>query len=61
MKRIENQCVNCGLPCIGSACRYWNVEVHYCDKCDDELSEIYEVDSEELCEDCLKKMFLKEE
>jgi formylmethanofuran dehydrogenase subunit E len=36
--------------------------VHYCDKCGYEIpdGEIYEVDGEELCEDCLKEMFRKE-
>lgn len=36
-----------------------NVEVHYCDKCEEELHEIYVVDDEELCESCLKDMFRK--
>ena len=60
MTRIENHCIDCGLHCLGPACRYRNVEVHYCDKCHEELDEIYEVDGEELCESCLKKMFKKE-
>ena len=63
MLKIENHCVGCtdlGLHCIGSHCRNRNVEVHYCDKCDCEIDEIYEVDGEELCEDCLKEMFKKE-
>ena len=61
MKRIEDHCVNCGLPCLGGTCSNRNVEVYYCDECDDEITEVYEVDDEELCEDCLKKMFLKKE
>ena len=61
MIRIEDHCVGCDLPCIGSACRYKNVEVHYCDHCDDELDEeFYVVDGEEVCESCLKDMFRKE-
>lgn len=59
MKRIENHCVCCGLPCLGSSCPNRNVPVHYCDKCKEELDDIYEVDGEELCEECLKEMFLK--
>ena len=59
MIRYENQCVDCGLPCF-SSCPYKNVEVHYCDHCDAEMyEEIYQVDGEELCEDCLKEMFRK--
>ena len=57
----ENHCVHCGLPCRGSDCPNRNVEVCYCDKCKGEIpyDQIYEVDDEELCEDCLKEKFLK--
>lgn len=57
MKRIENHCCNCaapGYPCMGSSCPNRNVEVHYCDKCGDELEDIYELDGEELCFVCLE-------
>ena len=62
MTKIENHCVDCGLRCLGSSCTYQDVEVHYCDKCGDELGydDIYEVDGDELCEYCLKRMFKKE-
>lgn len=58
---IENHCVDCDRPCIGDACPNRNVEVHYCDKCDEELAlkDIYEVDGEELCLSCLKECFKK--
>ena len=63
MIKHENHCVGCPpeMGCLGSACPYNDVEVHYCDKCKEELyeEEIYEVDDEELCESCLKKMFKK--
>jgi hypothetical protein len=66
MVRYENHCCHCavpGYPCRGSACPNINVPVHYCDnpKCGAELPDdgIYEVDDEELCEDCLKERFLK--
>lgn len=61
---IEDHCCDCavpGYPCEGSSCPNRNVEVHYCDKCGYELDDIYEVDGEELCEDCLKEKFLKTE
>lgn len=60
MIRHENHCVGCP-PEMGcsSFCPYRDVEVHYCDHCDEELDEIYEVDGEELCESCLKDMFIK--
>ena len=60
MLRIENRCCDCatpGYPCRGSACPLTHLEVYYCDKCGDELDEIYEVDCEDLCEDCLKEKF----
>lgn len=60
MVKTESGCVNCGLPCIGKACPYHTVEIHYCDECDEELDDIYEVDGDELCEYCLKKRFLKD-
>ena len=63
MVKIEDHCVGCPpeIGCLGSACPYRNVEVHYCDYCGDELDdEIYIVDGEEVCEDCLKAMFRKE-
>lgn len=51
--RFENQCVDCGLPCLGDACRYRNVPVYFCDKCGDEINDVYELDGQELCADCL--------
>ena len=64
MIQIENHCIGCAVdsyPCMGSSCPRRNVEVHYCDKCGEELEEILLVDGEELCEECLKDMFRKEE
>lgn len=62
MVRIENHCCGCatpGYPCLGDACVLRHVEVHYCDSCGEEIieDEIYEVDGDELCEECLKEMF----
>lgn len=61
MKKIENHCCDCavpGYPCRGSSCPNINVEVYYCDHCGEMLTdEIYDVDGEELCEDCLRKLF----
>lgn len=65
MKRIENFCCGCATPnypCRGARCPNRNVTVYYCDKCDPKceapLEEVFEVDGKELCEDCLKEMFL---
>lgn len=49
MRYTENQCVNCGLPCV-SACRYKKVEVCRCDRCNGE-ADLY-ADGEDLCIDC---------
>jgi len=62
MVRYEDQCCGCavpGYPCRGSSCPNRDVPVYYCDKCGEELEEVYEVDGEELCEECLKEKFLK--
>lgn len=63
MRKIENRCCDCatpGYPCLGSACPLMRVEVYYCDKCGDELEEIYEVDGDDLCEECLKERFRRD-
>ena len=64
MVEYENRCCDCateGYPCKGDLCPLRRVEVHYCENpnCGEELDEIYEVDGEEYCEDCLKEMFKK--
>ena len=63
MERIENHCVGCPkeMGCLGSACPNRNVRVIYCDICKEEIGidDVYEVDGQDLCEDCLKDMFRK--
>lgn len=66
MLRFENHCCECATPnypCRGASCPLRRVPVHYCDKCDPKaqfpLEEVYEADGKELCEDCLKEIFLK--
>lgn len=54
MKKIENECVGCGLPCIGSACPHRNVAHYYCDSCGAETT-LYNTDDGELCADCILK------
>ena len=63
--RYENQCCDCaapGYPCLGKYCSNRNVPVYYCDNCDPRcespLEEVYEVEGDHLCEDCLKEKFL---
>ena len=61
---FENECVGCPPErgCLGDSCPNRRVEHFFCDKCDAEVSpgELYEVDGEDLCEDCLKERFRKE-
>ena len=61
MIKIENMCIGCAVdsyPCMGSSCPNRNVEVHYCDKCGSECQEeTFDVDGEEICEECLKDEF----
>lgn len=58
MIRIENHCCGCDIPCVD--CGRKAVEVYYCDKCDEELDEVYEdEDGKHYCEECLFEKFKK--
>lgn len=63
MIKKENLCVDCtvlGMHCRGRACPYHKpVEVECCDKCEEILDKVYDVDGEVLCEECLKEKFLR--
>lgn len=61
--RIENHCVDCGIHCLGSICPRRRVEVHYCDKCGEEIpdDEINEVDDEEYCQECYDELYGEDE
>lgn len=59
MIKRTNECVNCDLPCIYSACPYYEVENYYCDECGKE-SAVYQIDDQDLCESCFEK-YLEEE
>lgn len=64
MKKYENQCCDCavaGYPCLGSSCSLRKVPIHYCDRCESEIDEIFDVEGEELCEDCLKDLFRRDD
>ena len=64
MIKYENECCGCATesyPCLGSACPNRHVPRFYCDKCGEDVEELYKVDGEELCEDCLKNNFEKVE
>ena len=54
MKTVENECVDCGLPCLGDICPNRNVEHFYCDSCGDETT-LFHYEGEELCIGCIEK------
>ena len=53
MREVTNECVKCGLPCLGESCPNRRVERIYCDDCGDEADEMYRYDGAELCRKCL--------
>lgn len=56
----ENECCGCavpGYPCIGKSCSRLRVPRLYCDRCECEEDKLYDVDGEQVCEDCLREMF----
>lgn len=59
MVRFENQCCSCAVPaypCLGSSCPNRNVPVLICDKCKDEVEELFWWDdTEQWCIDCIKE------
>ena len=59
MRVTENQCVDCGLPCLGNFCRYRNVVVDYCDECGEENAK-YRIDGKDYCEDCAEAIIDEE-
>lgn len=54
MRKTENECVGCGLPCLGSGCPHINVIRFYCDNCGEE-DVLYHLDDKELCIECIKE------
>lgn len=56
MKKIEDECVNCDLHCLGYSCPKRNVVRFYCDRCDEEAT-LYHYYDEEICSECLLKEF----
>lgn len=60
-KKLVNECVDCGLPCLGNACPHRNVVRYYCDDCGDEVEKLYNFDDDELCIYCIEKRLEKVE
>ena len=62
MIRYENECVGCtglGLPCMGDSCPNRMVPRFYCDRCKEEVDDLYDFDGEELCGECVLKSLEK--
>ena len=59
MIKYENQCVECGLPCLQTSCPWTHVEVHYCDECEKNEAD-YTVGDSEFCAGCLDKIMNKQ-
>lgn len=60
--RYEDECCGCEVPaypCMGDSCPNRNVPHLYCDKCKEEMDELYETENGELCADCVLGMFEK--
>ena len=53
-----NECVSCGLPCLGNLCPNKNVKHYICDCCGEEMDDgelfEYEFGSEQLCIECIR-------
>ena len=64
MITYEDECCGCATPvypCMGSACPNRNVPYLYCDKCNEEVDDLYEWDDEQVCIDCIVKSLNKVE
>lgn len=64
MVKYEDECCDCATdsyPCLGSDCPKIDVPHLYCDKCKEDVEDLWNVDGEELSEDCLKANFEKVE
>ena len=55
MMKVENECVDCGLPCLYRSCKYYAVTRFYCDQCSDQAT-LYEFEGRQLCIECIKKL-----
>jgi hypothetical protein len=54
MIRVESDCVDCGLPCLYEACPHYKAIRYICDCCDNETDDLFLLDDQELCIDCIK-------
>ncbi len=54
MKKLVNDCVDCGKPCF-SSCPYKRVPHYYCDNCGEEFQpdELFKWNGEDYCKPCI--------
>lgn len=59
--RYENECVGCppDMGCLGVACPNRIVPHLYCDKCKQEVDDLYDYDDKQICLDCIVKQLKK--
>lgn len=60
--RYEDECCGCAVPaypCMGDACPNRNVPHLYCDKCKEDVEELYSTEDGDLCAECVLGMFEK--
>ena len=59
MIRFENECVGCptNMGCIGSGCPYSHVLHLVCDECGEDVEELYDTPSGQMCGTCVKANF----
>ena len=53
----ENECVDCGLPCLFESCPYYKVMHSECEFCHEQDVKLYHYNGYEICESCLLKEF----
>lgn len=63
MIKITDECVHCppGTGCLGEYCPNKHVEHYICDKCGEEVDDLYWVNGEQFCSDCVLSEFDKVE
>lgn len=55
MVKVENDCVDCGLRCLGISCPLRSVKHLYCDKCGSEVTKLFVYEDGQWCDECITK------
>lgn len=58
MIKYEDECCGCAVPaypCMGTACPNRKVPHFYCDKCGEDVEELFKWNGEQWCLDCIRK------